>query len=294
MQLYKSGELGKRSKRALSILSSCSLCPRRCAINRLEDERGECRIGRYAVVSSFAPHFGEEGPLVGRRGSGTIFFSGCNLHCVFCQNSEISQSALGEVVDAARLASIMLALQDYGCHNVNFVSPTHVVPQILEALPIAIEKGLRLPIVYNSGGYESLEVLRLLDRVVDIYMPDAKYGDDEAGEKYSAVSQYWNWNRKVLKEMHRQVGILQTDSSGVALKGLLIRHLVLPNGLAKSETVLRFIAEGLSPDSYVNIMDQYRPCYHAGSYPELRRRLTVAEYEGAVRIARSLGLHRGF
>jgi putative pyruvate formate lyase activating enzyme len=294
MKLNENGELAARSERALDLLSSCTLCPRRCSINRLENERGECRIGRNAVVSSFGPHFGEEPPLVGSRGSGTIFFSGCNLHCVFCQNCEISQTTHGELVDADRLAKIMLALQSYGCHNINLVSPTHVVPQILEALPAAIRGGLRLPIVYNSGGYDSPGLLGLLDGIVDIYMPDAKYGENKKGERYSAAPLYWDWNRKALKEMHRQVGVLEINGSGVARRGLLIRHLVLPGNLAGSEIVLRFIARELSPDSYVNIMDQYRPCYHAASYPELRRRITIDELNRVRDEARSLGLYRGF
>jgi len=293
-RLHRNGELARRAGAALEILSRCTLCPRRCGVSRVKNETGECRIGRYAVVSSSAPHFGEEPPLVGMHGSGTIFFSGCNLHCVFCQNSEISQSALGETVRPERLASLMLAVQDYGCHNLNLVSPTHVVAQILEALPLAVEKGLCVPIVYNSGGYDSPEILKLLDGVVDIYMPDAKYGSNIEGETYSQASGYWDWNRAVLREMHRQVGVLETDERGIARRGLLIRHLVLPNGLARSENVLRFIAEELSRDSYVNIMDQYRPCHHADSYPELRRGITADEFARVLACARSLGLHRGF
>jgi putative pyruvate formate lyase activating enzyme len=292
--MFGSGELARRAEAMLDILSHCALCPRRCGVDRLKNEVGECRIGRYAVVSSLGPHFGEEPPLVGMRGSGTIFFSGCNLHCVFCQNSDISQSALGEKVDAERLASLMLSVQDYGCHNLNLVSPTHVIAQILEALPLAIERGLHLPIVYNSGGHDSLEILRLLDGVVDVYMPDAKYGTNANGETYSKASRYWDMNRAALKEMHRQAGVLETDERGIARRGLLIRHLVLPNRIAHSGNVLRFIAEELSRDSYVNIMDQYRPCYRAGSYPELRRGITGDEFAGVLSLARSLGLHRGF
>jgi len=293
-RLHRNGELARRAASALRILSRCALCPRRCGVNRLKNETGECRIGRRAVVSSVGPHFGEEPPLVGTHGSGTIFFSGCNLHCVFCQNSEISQSALGETVSPERLASLMLAVQSDGCHNLNLVSPTHVVAQILEALPLAVERGLRVPIVYNSGGYDSPEILKLLDGVVDIYMPDAKYGTDTEGETCSQAPGYWNWNRAVLKEMHRQVGVLEMDGRGIARRGLLIRHLVLPSGLARSENVLRFIAEELSRDSYVNIMDQYRPCHRAGSYPGLRCGVTPDEFARVSARARSLGLHRGF
>jgi putative pyruvate formate lyase activating enzyme len=293
-RLHRSGELARRAEAALRLLSRCALCPRRCGVNRLKDEAGECRIGRNAVVSSVGPHFGEEPPLVGTHGSGTIFFSGCNLHCVFCQNWEISQSALGERVSQERLASLMLSVQGQGCHNLNLVSPTHVVAQILEALPLAAERGLCVPIVYNTGGYDSPEILKLLDGVVDIYMPDAKYGSDAAGETYSQAPGYWSRNRAALKEMHRQAGVLEMDSRGIARRGLLIRHLVLPGGLARSENVLRFIAEELSPDSYVNIMDQYRPCHRAGSYPELRRGITPDEFARVLACARSLGLHRGF
>jgi len=293
-RVYRNGELARRAEAALRTLSRCALCPRRCGVNRLKNESGECLIGRHAVVSSVGPHFGEEPPLVGTHGSGTIFFSGCNLHCVFCQNSEISQSALGETVSPERLASLMLAVQNDGCHNLNLVSPTHVVAQILEALPLAVEGGLHVPIVYNSGGYDSLEILKLLDGVVDVYMPDAKYGTDTEGETYSQAPGYWNRNRAVLKEMQRQVGVLEMDRRGIARRGLLIRHLVLPSGLARSENVLRFITEELSRDSYVNIMDQYRPCRHADSYPELRRGITADEFARVLARARSLGLHRGF
>ncbi|MCX6340672.1 MAG: radical SAM protein [Candidatus Aureabacteria bacterium] len=293
-RLHENGELARRAASALRILSRCALCPRGCGVNRLKNETGECRIGLRAVVSSVGPHFGEEPPLVGMHGSGTIFFSGCNLHCVFCQNFEISQSALGETVSPERLASLMLAMQNYGCHNLNLVSPTHVAAQILEALMLAVEGGLRLPIVYNSGGYDSPEILKLLDGVVDIYMPDAKYGSDAEGETYSHASGYWDWNRTALREMHRQVGVLEIDRRGIARRGLLIRHLVLPNNLARSENMLRFIAEELSPDSYVNIMDQYRPCHRADSFSELGRVVRPDEFARVLAHARSLGLHRGF
>lgn len=294
LSLHSRGELARRIERALQILESCTLCPRRCGIDRTRDRRGECRIGRHAVVSSAGPHFGEEPPLVGRRGSGTIFFSGCTLRCDFCQNSEISQAPTGEEVSAERLASLMLGLQEQGCHNINFVSPTHVIAQIIEALPLAVEGGLRIPLVYNSGGYDFPETLALLEGVVDIYMPDAKYGADEPGERYSHVSHYWDWNRKSMREMQRQAGVLEIDSHGIARRGLLIRHLVLPDGRAYSEEVLRFIARELSVDSYVNIMDQYYPCYRASLHPELYRGITGEEFERVTAFARALGLHRGF
>ncbi len=272
-------------------LASCDLCPRECRVNRLEDERGVCRVGRKAIVSSYGPHFGEEPVLVGRFGSGTIFFSGCNLKCCFCQNYEISQLLMGKEVEKEELARLMLELKRMGCHNINLVSPTHVIAQIIEALPIAIDLGLDLPIVYNSGGYDSVSVLRLLEGIIDIYMPDAKYGDDEIGEQLSGVKGYWRINREALREMHRQVGDLVTEE-GIAQRGMLIRHLVLPDQLAGSERVLRFIAQELSPHSYVNIMDQYRPCYLAHRHPSLSRRITRSEYDRVVTWARSAGLTR--
>lgn len=294
LALNETGELLRRSEAGLLMLSSCTLCPRRCSVDRAAGETGECRIGRHAVVSSYGPHFGEEPPLVGRHGSGTIFFSGCNLHCEYCQNCDISQTALGETADPERLAALMLAVQDYGCHNLNLVSPTHVAAQVLEALPIAVRCGLRLPIVYNTGGYDSTDVLRLLDGIVDIYMPDAKYGSNRMGEEYSHVRDYWDINRAALREMHAQVGVLEMDGHGIARRGVLIRHLVLPGGIAGSGEVLRFIAEEISPDSYVNIMDQYRPCHRARLHPGLDRRLTYGEFGAVLDLARSLGLHRGF
>ena len=290
IRLHRSGELLRRARAAVEALRSCALCPRRCGADRLGDERGACGIGRFAVVASAGPHFGEEAPLVGTGGSGTIFFSGCNLSCVYCQNFDISQTVRGETARPARLAALMLALQAAGCHNINLVSPSHVAAEILEALPAAVEGGLRLPLVYNSGGYDSAGTLRLFDGVVDIYMPDAKYGGNEEGKIYSGVPDYADVNRAALAEMHRQVGPLTLDGHGIARRGLLIRHLVLPNDIARSEAVLRFIARSLSPDSYVNIMDQYRPCHHASSYPELSRRITSEEFRRVREIARSLGL----
>ncbi|MEO0075803.1 MAG: radical SAM protein, partial [candidate division WOR-3 bacterium] len=266
----------------------------RCGVNRIAGELGQCQTAKDVIVASFGPHFGEETELVGQHGSGTIFFAYCNLHCVFCQNYEISQYGRGERFDNTELATIMLRLQAMGCHNINLVSPTHIVPQFLEALDIAKESGLQLPIVYNSGGYDSVETLKLLEGVIDIYMPDAKYGSDDIGQKYSQVWDYWTINKLVLKEMHRQVGDLIVNEQGIAIKGLLVRHLVLPNNLAKSYDVLKYIAEEISKNTYVNIMDPYRSCYLASQYPELARSITNQEYREVIGWAKELGLRRGF
>lgn len=246
------------------------------------------------LVSSAGPHLGEEPPLVGRRGSGTIFFSSCNLKCLFCQNFAISQERRGAPVTRRELADIMLQLQQIGCHNINLVTPTHVVPQIVDALSLAVDLGLRLPVVYNCGGYESVETLRLLDGVVDIYMPDIKYSDDSYAVRYSGARNYWDIARAAVKEMYRQVGSLVGDPDGTALRGLLVRHLVLPNGRAGSRKVLEFIAQEISRDTYVNIMDQYHPAHRAGSIRELSRCVSSGEVFEVIEYAKSVGLYRGF
>lgn len=286
-------DLAARAQAALARLESCEICPRRCGVNRLKDERGFCRTGRLARVASFAPHFGEEQPLVGSSGSGTIFFSGCNLACVFCQNYDISQHDHGKEVSADALASMMLQLQDLGCHNINFVTPTHVVPQILEALVLAVEDGLRVPLVYNSSGYDSVQTVQLLEGIFDIYMPDAKYGSDDMAAKYSGASDYTRIMKTAIKEMHRQVGDLMMDEDGVAIRGLIVRHLVLPGDLAGSAEVVRFLSEEISPNTYLNVMAQYRPEYNACRFPELDRRITLKEYNDVVRLAVRAGLTRG-
>jgi len=273
-------------------LRRCALCPRRCRVDRLAGELGECRTGALARVASAGPHYGEEAPLVGHGGSGTIFFAGCNLACVFCQNYDLSHLCRGREQKPVAIARMMLELQDLGCENINLVSPSHVVPQILAALVLAVDEGLRLPLVYNTGGYDSLATLRLLDGVVDIYMPDMKYADEQVGERLSGVPDYVGHNRAAVREMHRQVGDLELDQRGVAHRGLLIRHLVLPNGLAGTAEVVRFIATELSPDTYVNVMDQYRPAYQAARYGEIARPPTAAEYRSAVEEARRVGLWR--
>ena len=292
LELYYSGELKKRIEVAKSLLESCSVCPRHCGVNRLSGEVGKCRTSREAIVSSYGPHFGEEAPLVGKHGSGTIFFTNCNLRCLFCQNYSISQLGEGEKVGKEELAYMMLSLQNKGCHNINLVSPTHVVPQILEALGVAVESGLHLPLVYNSGGYDSVETLRILDGVIDIYMPDMKYSDEEIAKELSGIEHYPSVNKAAVKEMHRQVSDLQISPDGIAQRGLLVRHLVLPNNLAGTEDVVSFLAREISPETYVNIMAQYHPCYKAFRIPGLTRRVSPTEFQEALKLAHKAGLSR--
>lgn len=287
-------ELTEKIECAYESLQNCQICPHKCGVNRLENETGFCRSGKKPVISSYMAHFGEEAPLVGSRGSGTIFFANCNLECCFCQNYDISQLGAGNECDEDTLAGMMISLQQNGCHNINFVTPTHFVPQILKALSIALDKGLDIPIVYNCGGYESLETLKLLENVVDIYMPDAKYGDSQSAWEYSKIRDYFRVLKAGLREMHRQVGDLTLDDNGIAIQGLLIRHLVMPNSVADSETVLKYIAEEISKDTYINIMMQYHPVYKAGDFQNIDRRVTISEYDEVVQTALELGLHRGF
>jgi len=244
------------------------------------------------VVSSYGPHFGEEAPLVGTHGSGTIFFTHCNLRCVFCQNYSISQLGEGSPVDREELARMMLSLQAKGCHNINLVSPTHVVPYILDALELAVGMGLYLPLVYNTGGYDSMETLELLDGIVDIYMPDMKYSDEKNAEQLSGIKDYPSINKAAIKEMHRQVGDLQIDKQGVAQRGLLVRHLVLPNQLAGTQEVVRFLAQEVSANTYLNIMAQYRPCHKAFDIPQLARPVNKQEFYEAIDLAHQQGLNR--
>ncbi len=292
--LLLSGEaLAGRAEAALDALQCCELCARRCRVDRTAGELGFCRTGRAAPVASSMLHFGEEEPLVGGRGSGAVFFAGCNLHCCFCQNCDISRDPAGfPDPDAADLARVMLELQAQGAANINLVSPSHVVAQILEALPLAASQGLTLPLVYNTGGYDSEEALRLLDGVVDIYMPDVKFGDPTATARYLAARDYPEVARRAVLEMHRQVGDLQVDGQGLARRGLLVRHLVMPGGLAGTGDWMRFLARDVSADTYVNIMDQYRPCAEAGDFPELDRPISSQEYREAVAMARAAGITR--
>ncbi|HAU30980.1 MAG: Radical SAM domain protein [Desulfotomaculum sp. 46_296] len=285
-------ELEDKAGKAFSLLSSCTVCARQCRVDRLQGEKGFCRGGLEAAVSSWGQHFGEEDVLVGRYGSGTIFFTYCNLACCFCQNYEISSQGAGRLLTVSALAGAMLELQELGCHNINLVSPSHFVPQILKALVLAVPKGLRIPLVYNTGGYDSIEALQLLEGVVDIYMPDLKYGDDHAGEKYSSVPDYFTVAKEAVKEMHRQVGDLVVSKTGVAERGLLVRHLLLPEGLAGTGEVVRFIAEEISQDTFLNIMDQYYPAHKAMRHKKLSRRVTPDEVLDAVNIAREAGLER--
>ena len=292
LKLLRSGELKRRVEAAYELLSGCHVCAWHCKADRRAGKLGVCRTGVRAKVSSYGPHMGEEDPLRGWRGSGTIFFTRCNLKCQFCQNHDISQTDAGDEVEPEDLAAIMLELQEYGCHNINFVSPSHVAPQIMAAALIAAQAGLRLPLVYNTGGYDSLEMLRLLDGVIDIYMPDMKYADAEIARRYSKIRDYPQVNQAAVREMHRQVGDLVLDENGLAVRGLLVRHLILPNNLAGTKEIIRFLAEEISPNTYLNLMDQYRPDYRAHHYPELNRPITRDEYEEAVRYAHEMGLHR--
>ena len=292
LRLWRTGELPERCRDAVARLSNCMLCGHQCGMNRASGELGRCSVGGFARVAAAHPHFGEERALVGSGGSGTIFFTRCSMGCVYCQNADISTGRVGRNVLTCELAEIMLDLQAMGCHNINLVSPTHVVPQIIEAVALAAEEGLRVPLVYNTGGYDSVETLRLLDGIVDIYMPDMKYSDEGIARALSDAPGYPKINRAAVREMHRQVGDLTLDEKGVARRGLLVRHLVLPNGFAGTAAVVRFLAEEISPDTYLNVMDQYRPLHLAECVPELNRHITHKEFEDAVRLAREAGLHR--
>jgi putative pyruvate formate lyase activating enzyme len=291
--LLQTGELGRRANQAYQHLEDCDLCARYCHMNRRQTIKGAvCRTGERAIVNSFGAHHGEEDPLRGWNGSGTIFFSWCSLRCVFCQNWEISQKGRGQEVEPEQLAEMMLQLQSQGCHNINFVTPSHVVAQIIAAVEIAAQQGLNIPLVYNTGGYDSPEALALLDGIIDIYMPDMKYGESRLARQYSKVRNYVEVNFAAVKEMHRQVGDLQLDANGVAQRGLLVRHLVLPANIAGSDKVLAFLAQEISTNTYLNLMDQYYPCYRADEYPLLARPISSAEYKDALKLAEQYGLQR--
>lgn len=291
LRLLASGALQSRAAEARRHLESCDLCARHCGVDRSQ-HLGFCRTGLFARVASFGPHHGEEPPLRGWAGSGTVFFSRCNLRCVFCQNHEISQRPVGLELTPEELAAVFLEVQDAECHNLNLVSPTHVIAPILQALVLAAESGLRLPIVYNTGGYDSTEALALLDGVVDVYMPDMKYDDSRLSRRLSHAAVYPQANRQAVSEMHRQVGDLRIDHRGLAERGVIVRHLVLPGGLAGTEGIVQFLASEVSRDTYFNLMDQYRPDFLAPHHPPLQRPTTHSEYDAAVRLARRAGLHR--
>jgi putative pyruvate formate lyase activating enzyme len=292
--LYESGELDERIERLYRILESCELCPRKCGVNRVEGKKGYCKSGTELNISSYGPHFGEEPEITGRNGSGTIFLTNCNLLCIYCQNYETSHLGDGEEVSISEAAEMMLNLQSRGCHNINLVTPTHFTPQLVKAISVAAGRGLKLPVFWNCSGYENVETIRLLDGIVDIYKPDIKYSESGPAKKYSDTPDYFECCKEAVKEMYHQVGNLKVDERGIAYRGLLIRHLILPNNLAGSEKVLEFISDELSKTCYVNIMAQYRPCGRAHEYEELDRRPTSTEYLKVVDYARKLGLHRGF
>ena len=293
LKLERSGELERRARELRAIYRSCRLCPRQCGVDRLKGEKGVCSSTSRAKVYSAHPHFGEEKPLVGRGGSGTIFFSNCNLLCAFCQNWEINHRGDGSFAGDDDIGRLMADLQKIGCHNVNLVTPTHVVPNIVAGLGSAIRRGLRVPLVYNCGGYEPVEVIKLLDGIVDVYLPDFKYTNGAMSEKYSnGARDYPERAVAAIEEMHRQVGELVVDEDGIALRGLMIRHLVLPGNIAGTDKFVQFVATRLSRSTYVNIMAQYRPEHKATGIPELSRRITSAEYQQAIRWAREAGLTR--
>jgi putative pyruvate formate lyase activating enzyme len=294
LELWRSGELARRVELGLAKLSDCVLCPRNCHVNRIEDETKTCRTGRYAVVSSYFPHFGEERCLRGTRGSGTIFFSWCNLRCIFCQNYEISWQGEGCTATPEELAEMMLSLQAQGCHNINFVTPEHVVPQILEALLLAVPRGLRLPLVYNTSAYDSLESIELMHGIVDIYMPDFKCWNAEMARRYLKAPDYPDAARRAIRAMHRQVGELRLDENGLALRGVLLRHLVMPGEIAGTRKIMEWVARELGPDTYVNVMAQYHPAGKVSrrDYVEINRSVTGSEFGEAVEAAHAAGLHR--
>ncbi|MFH0858683.1 MAG: radical SAM protein [Candidatus Omnitrophota bacterium] len=276
------------------MLKSCSICPRNCLVNRIKGEKGFCKTGLLPKVVNFMPHNGEEPPISGAKGSGAIFFSNCNMACVYCQNFEFSQKKEGREVDFDELAGFMLKLQDLGCHNLNLVTPTHVLPQILKSLLIAIPEGLKLPIIYNTSGYESVEIIKSLNGIVDIYLSDMRYSDNESAKQYSNTLNYPEYNREAVKEMHRQVGIAEFDKSSIITRGMIIRHLVLPNKLSGTEKIMEFIAKELSENTYISLMSQYIPYYKADKHPKINRRINTREYEEAQNIMQKYHLYNGW
>lgn len=294
LETYEKGKFKDIREKAFNMLGSCCVCPRKCKVNRLKDEKGYCKTGLKPVVCSFMPHHGEEPPISGSRGSGTVFFSNCNMACVYCQNYEFSQLGQGREVEFQELAQFMLDLEEMGCHNINLVTPTHVMPQILKALEIAIPKGLTIPLVYNTGGYELPEIIKLLEGIIDIYLPDMRYADEEMAVQYSSAPGYPEYNQASVKEMHRQVGIAKISDEGIIERGVIIRHLVLPNNVSGSEKIMKFLTEHVSQDTYISLMSQYLPYYKASQFKGISRRLEDKEYEEAKRAMETRGLHNGW
>ena len=287
-------DIKERIEKAYALLEKCMVCPRKCAVNRLEGERGFCGVGKNPKVASYNVHYGEEPPISGTKGSGTIFFSGCNLRCMYCQNFPISQMRHGKEITTQELADMMLYLQSKGCHNINLVTPTHLVPQILRALSFAWEKGLDLPLVYNTSGYDTTESLQLLDGIIDVYLPDMRYSDNRTAKKLSSVEDYVEVNRKAIKQMYQQTGNLITGEWGIARKGLIIRHLILPDNLAGSDQTFRFIKQEISQDAYVSLMGQYFPSFRASRHVSINRKISPEEYESVVESFFKSGLSRGW
>jgi len=285
-------EWQKKIEKLFKILESCEICPRKCKVNRLKGEEGFCKLKYLPKISAFHPHFGEESVLVGKYGSGTIFLTSCNLACVYCQNYETSQLRIGKEVSFEKLADIILELQKMGCHNINFVTPTPQVPQIVKSVYLAVKKGLKIPLVYNTSSYDLPETLKILDKIFDIYMPDVKYSDDKIALEFSQCQNYFEIMKRAVKEMHSQVGDLILDKEGIAKRGLLVRHLVLPNNLAGSEKIFQFLAKEISKNTFLNIMDQYYPTFRAFEYPEISRRITKDEFKRSISLAKKFGLKR--
>lgn len=286
--------LKTKIEQAFDLLRNCSICPRKCKVNRLNNEKGFCRVGLSPIVCSYMPHHGEEPAISGTKGSGTIFFSFCNLKCVYCQNYQFSQEGEGEEVSFERLSDFMINLQKLGCHNINLVTPTHVMPQILKAIEIAIQKGLNIPLVYNTSGYELPEIIKMLDGIVDIYLADLRYSDEQSSIKYSQAPDYPYFSQASVKEMHRQVGDGEFDEDGIIKRGLVIRHLVLPNNISGTERIMQFISKNLSKNVYISLMSQYQPYYKAYEYPEISRRIAKEEYETAKDIMEKYELQNGW
>lgn len=294
LESYHSGNLNQVIAKTFKLLESCCICPRKCKVNRLKGESGFCKTGLLPRVCSFMPHQGEEPPISGTKGSGTIFFSHCNMACVYCQNYEFSQLGQGREVDFGELAQFMLELQKMGCHNINLVTPTHVMPQILKALEIAIPQGLKIPLVYNTGGYELPQIIKCLCGIIDIYLADMRYADSDMAITYSSAPEYPKYNQASVKEMHRQVGIADIDDCGIIKRGLVIRHLVIPNCVCGTDKIMRFIRDEVSQDTYISLMSQYLPYYKASGFPEISRRLIYREYEDAKQIMQKYGLDNGW